>query len=250
MKLGLAGRSVLVTGATGGIGSAVARAYADAGARVAVAFHSAEEPAEALAAELGGGAFAVRYALDDPDSIGESLERVEGECGGIDVLVAAAVRLGGRRPGPGSFAATTMPELAGFIDDNLSATIRTTQLACAGMRSRGWGRVVLVSSHLVRDGRPGMEFYGAAKAGLHGFARSLMWDVGPDGVLVNVVAPGVTLTPRVTARQPAAVIAQEAARTASGRLATVEDVANTILFLGSAANGNITGEVVTVSGGR
>jgi 3-oxoacyl-[acyl-carrier protein] reductase len=168
----------------------------------------------------------------------------------VDVLVANAMRWG-RRRGPGErFEDVAPADWMPVIAENLAPTVRTTQLAVAGMRAAGWGRIALISSHVATDGHHGQEFYGAAKAGLHGFARSLAWDVGPDGVLVNVVCPGLTLTRRVSTGLPEAVRQRETARTASGQLSRAEDIAAAVVFLCSAANRNITGEVLTVAGGR
>ncbi|ADI09992.1 acetoacetyl-CoA reductase [Streptomyces bingchenggensis BCW-1] len=255
MDLGLEGRTVLVTGATGGIGRATARAFAAQGARVAVAYRQQREAAEAFAAELCGGAgqgqaFAVPYALDDPASPRWVVAAVEQRWGSLDVLVANAWRWGVRRGPRERFEDVPQEEWLPIVSDNLPPAIRTVQCAVAGMRERGWGRIALVSSHNALDGARGQEFYGAAKAGLHGLARSLMWDLGGDGVLVNVVCPGLTSTERVLAGLPGAVRERELAATPTGRLSTPEDIARTLLFLCSAANGNITGEVLTVSGGR
>jgi 3-oxoacyl-[acyl-carrier protein] reductase len=137
-----------------------------------------------------------------------------------------------------------------FLRDNLDQTVATALAVIPGMRRRGWGRIVLVSSHVTTDGRRGQEFYAAAKAALHGFCRSLAWDVGPDGILVNVVCPGLTTTEGVLTDLPAEVRDRERAHTPTGRLSTPEDVANTVVFLCSAANGNVSGETVTVAGGR
>ncbi|MFJ5233529.1 SDR family NAD(P)-dependent oxidoreductase [Kitasatospora sp. NPDC088391] len=253
MDLGLHGRGVLVTGATGGIGRAVARAFAAEGARVAVAYRSDREAAEKLAAELGaadGLAFAVPYALDDPDSPRRAVEETERRFGALDVLVANAVRWGERRA-PGT-AFEDVPEQAWLpvIEDNLGPAIRTVQAAVGGMRARGWGRIVLISSHNALGGNRGQEFYGAAKAGLHGLGRSLMWDLTGTDVLVNLVCPGLTTTERVAAGLPEPVRARETGATPTGRLSSPEEVARAVLFLGSAANGNITGEALTVAGGR
>ncbi|MFI9386644.1 SDR family NAD(P)-dependent oxidoreductase [Kutzneria sp. NPDC052558] len=242
MDYALAGKIALVTGASGGIGGSTARAYAREGATVAVAYRDNVDAAKQLAEELGG--FPVHYLLEEPESaFGEVADR----CGGVDVLVTSAVKPGAKR-GPGTpFESLPADAYAGFLDDNLTGTLRTVQLALPSMRQRGWGRIVLVSSRVVDGGKPGREIYGAAKAGLHGFASSLSWDVGRDGVLVNVVCPGMV---EGTAGLPPDAVAGECARTPTGRLSTAEDVAEAVLWLGSGANRNVTGQALTVAGGR
>jgi 3-oxoacyl-[acyl-carrier protein] reductase len=251
VDLGLTDRRVLVTGATAGIGRAVAHAFGAEHARVAVAYRNRADTAEKLVADLGGAgrALAVRYALEDPAGPDEAVGAVEAAWGGVDVLVANAVRRGARR-GPQPVETVAAADWQPFLRDNLAQPIATVLRALAGMRRRGWGRIVLVSSHAVRDGQRGQEFYAAAKAGLHGFCRSLAWDVGGDGILVNVVCPGLTTTEGVLADLPAAVRAHERAATATGRLSGPDEVASVVLYLGSPANGNVSGEVVTVAGGR
>ncbi|RKE21292.1 SDR family oxidoreductase [Streptomyces sp. TLI_171] len=252
MDLGMDGRVVLVTGATGGIGRAVAHAYAAAGARVAVAYRSNAGLAAKLVAELGGEerACAVPYALDDPQSPRRAVAEVEARWGAVDVLVANAVRWGERRVPGTAFEEVPEESWLPVIEDNLAPAIRTVQSVVGGMRARGWGRIVLISSHNALGGNRGQEFYGAAKAGLHGLARSLMWDLTGTGVLVNVVCPGLTSTERVTTGLPEPIRERERAGTPTGRLSSPEDVARAVLFLGSDANGNVTGEALTVAGGR
>ncbi|MET9297424.1 SDR family NAD(P)-dependent oxidoreductase [Streptomyces sp. NPDC003077] len=253
VDLGLDGKAVLVTGASSGIGLATARAFGAEGARVAVAYRGGAERAHHLAEELGARtdrALALPYDLGDPDTVEAAVATVTRRWGGVDVLVANAVRRGPRRP-PGRHTEDVPADAwRALLRDNLEQTLRTVQLVLPGMRERKWGRVALVSSHVVRDGAPGQEFYGAGKAALHGFARSLAWDTGPDGILVNVVSPGLTRTAGVLADLPARVREKELSRTPSRQLSSPDDVARAVAFLCSEANGNITGAVLDVSGGR
>ncbi|GHE70924.1 beta-ketoacyl-ACP reductase [Streptomyces longispororuber] len=253
MDWGVRDRTVLVTGGSKGIGLAVARAFAAEGARVALTWRSDEEGAARAAEELGaadGRACHVRYALDEPDSPRAAVDEVTSRWGGVDVLVAnALVRPRRRTPGE-RFEDLSPDEWVPLLEGNVSGTVRTVQAVLPGMRKRGWGRVVLVSSHVAVDGKPRQEIYGAAKMSLHGLTRSLAWDAGRDGVLVNVVSPGLTLTEGVRTVLPAEVRDEERRLTPTGRLSEPEEVAAAALFLGSGANGNISGQVLTVAGGR
>jgi NAD(P)-dependent dehydrogenase (short-subunit alcohol dehydrogenase family) len=252
MELDLLDRVVLVTGGSRGIGLATARAFVAEGARVALTYRDSKDAAEQAVAELGGGnrVMAVRYALDEPGSAEAAVSAVRARWGRVDVLVANAHRRDGRRGPAERFDSVDPQEWHGSVMDNLSAGIRAAQLVLPGMRERGWGRIVFLSSHVVRNGRPGQEFYAAAKSALHGLARSLAWETGQDGVLVNVVAPGLTLTEGVLTKLPSGLREGERAQTPTGRLSEPDEVARAVVFLGSGANGNVSGEVLHVSGGR
>jgi 3-oxoacyl-[acyl-carrier protein] reductase len=118
------------------------------------------------------------------------------------------------------------------------------------MRTQGWGRIVNVSSGVAEDGFPGLSSYGAAKASLHGLTRTLCKELGPAGILINVVMPGPTLTERMSARLEPAVKQQRAQASPIRRLLPPEEVVPTIVFLSSAANTAVTGEMIRASGGR
>ena len=217
MDLGLRGRGVLVTGGTSGIGRAAAEAVGHEGASVAVTYQgnqrAAAETARAIE-EAGGSAMTVRLALEDAESIAAAVDEVVSRWGRLDVLVANAVQW------------------------------PTVHAALAPMRSAGWGRIVLISSGVAEEGVPGPSPYGVAKSGLHGLARQLAWDVGRDGILVNVVAAGFTLTERNLDAFPDSMRERVSAQTPSRRLSSPAEVAALIAFLGSGANTNLTGEVI------
>ncbi|PZM97531.1 MAG: short-chain dehydrogenase [Actinobacteria bacterium] len=249
MDMGLAGRRVLVTGASRGIGLATARAFAKEGARVAITYGSDEARARAVVADLPD-ARCLRCRMEDPEDPRRVVAELTECWGGVDVLVANALRRGRRRNPTEHMEDVAAQEWGPLVYDNLAGTIRMVQHVLPGMRRNGWGRIVLVSSHIAWDGSRGQEFYGATKAALYGLARSLAWDVGRDGILVNVVSPGLTATDGVLTALPEAVRRREAELTPTGRLSRPEEIAATIVFLGSAANGHISGENVTVAGGR
>jgi 3-oxoacyl-[acyl-carrier protein] reductase len=255
MDLGLRDRVVLVTGATGGIGRAVARAFAAEGARVAITWHSDKDGAERLAAELGADvdrAMCVNYELADDASAPAAVAAVKDRWGAIEVLVAAAARPDTDISGSGLkrvFEDIPIDHCDSVLRANVEGTLHIVQAVLGGMRRQGWGRIVLYSSYLAEIGMPGGEIYGAAKAALHGLVRSLVWQTGGSDVLVNIVVPALTVTERIVEHVPMAVRDRQVAVTPTGRLTTPEDLAALTVFLCSQANGNITGQAVRVTGG-
>jgi 3-oxoacyl-[acyl-carrier protein] reductase len=247
MQIGLHNRVVMVTGASSGIGAATAKAFGHEGARVAITYRKnlagAETTAESVEA-VGGSALTVPLELDDPASIQNAVDIVLKTWGQIDVLVANAVRWGGDRPDPTiRFEDVPHDEWLAMVAANLVGPAAVIRAVLPGMRARRWGRIVLISSSAATEGIPGPGPYNAAKAGLYGLARALAWEAGGDGVLVNVVAPGFTLTDRGWP-VPDHIVERLAARTPSRRLSTPEEVAALVVFLGSAGNGNLTGELI------
>ncbi|EID55005.1 SDR family NAD(P)-dependent oxidoreductase [Saccharomonospora xinjiangensis] len=247
MDMGLRGRVALVTGASTGIGAATARAFGGEGARVALTYRTNKDKATRVAKEVesvGGEALTVRLDLEDRAGIAAAVSAVVQRWGGVDVLVANAVRWGGSAPDfSARFEDVPAEEWQAMVDANLLGTADVVRQVLPSMRARRWGRIVLVSSGVAEEGLPGPGPYGTAKSGLHGMARALAWNAGSDGVLVNVVAPGLTLTERVPSLG-SHYVDTFAAAVPSRRLSTPDEVARLVTFLGSEANGNLTGELV------
>ncbi|MEV4834681.1 SDR family NAD(P)-dependent oxidoreductase [Nonomuraea sp. NPDC049486] len=247
MDTGLRERVVLVTGGSSGIGAATAVAFAREGAKVAITYRKGEEAARAVAAaitEAGGEPFVTPMDLEDLPSARRAVDAVLARWGRVDVLVANAVRWGGDAPDPAvRFEDVPVEEWLAMVGANLVGAAAAVRGVLPGMRARGWGRIVLISSGVAEEGLPGPGPYGTAKAGLHGMARALAWEGGRDGILVNVVAPGFTLTEKASGF-PRTIIDELAAGVPTRRLSDPEDVARLVVFLGSAANGNLTGELV------
>lgn len=247
MDLGLRERVVMITGGTSGIGKTAAEAFAAEGARVAVTYHSNDDAAHATARrarEAGGEAISVRLALEDHDSPAAAVKQILDRWGRLDVLIANAVEWPTARADGGRTEGLPLADWDRGLHVNLEGTLATVHAALPPMRVAGWGRIVLTSSGVAEEGIPGPSPYGVAKAGLHGLVRQLAWDAGRDGILVNVVAAGFTVTERNIEVIPDSMRERVAAQTPSRRLSSPSEVAALITFLGSGANGNMTGEIV------
>ena len=240
----LTGRVAIVTGASRGIGRAVARELADLGASVVVAArgHHAEEVAAAITAG-GGTAQAVRADVTDPESVvrmvGTALER----SGRVDILVNNAgiardqMLLRMKRDDWDAVLAT-----------NLTAAFTCTQAVLRPMLKQRFGRIISISSVVGQMGNPGQANYAASKAGLIGLAKAVAREVASRGITVNVVVPGLIDTDMTRAVIPDAR-EEWISRIPLGRFGTPEDVAGAVCFLASDKASYITGQVFGVNGG-
>ncbi len=240
----LIGKTALVTGATGGIGAAIARALHGAGATVVLS-GTRENVLEERVSELGSErALAVPANLADPDSVATLVPRAEEAAGkSIDILVNNA---GITRD---TLAMRMKPEQwQEVLDVNLTAAFRLSQAVLKGMMKARWGRIINITSVVALTGNPGQTNYAAAKAGMIGMSKSLAREVAARGITVNCIAPGFIETPMTEAlneKQREAILAQ----IPSGRLGTPEDVAAAALYLTSPEAAYVTGHVLSVNGG-
>jgi 3-oxoacyl-[acyl-carrier protein] reductase len=233
----LEGKTALVTGASRGIGRAVAGELARAGASVVLGFHSGRDEAESLAAEVGGRA--VRADVSSP----EDARRLVEEAGDVDILVNNA---GLTRDGV--LARMSDDDWRTVMETNLSSVFYTCRAVCRPMMKKRAGAIVNVSSIVGVHGNWGQTNYAASKAGIIGFTKSLARELGSRGVRANVVAPGYVKT-QLTGVLPEEATAAMLQNTPLGRLGEPEDVAGAVRFLCSDASAFITGEVLLVDGG-
>ncbi|MFD0773166.1 SDR family NAD(P)-dependent oxidoreductase [Streptomonospora algeriensis] len=242
-------RGVLVTGASGGIGRAIARRFAADGDRVAVHYASRKEEGEAALALLeGGGHVLVHGDIADP-AAAESLAAaaVEG-LGGLDVLVnnAAAIT---RHPLPETSYADWQAAWQRIIGVNVFGAANLSYCAARHMIERGAaGRIVNVGSRGAYRGEPDMPAYGASKAALHSLGQSLAVSLGPHGIGVASVAPGFTVTERVQDRLAGAEGAAISGQSPFGRVAAPEEIASAVAYLASPEAVWTSGAVLDVNG--
>jgi NAD(P)-dependent dehydrogenase (short-subunit alcohol dehydrogenase family) len=253
MDFGLQGRVALVTGSSRGIGKAAALSFGRERARVAVTYRDQRDKAEAVVAEIqqaGGDAMAVALDLGSIDTIQAAVRSILERWERIDILVNNAVQWGSRPPwNAPPFEDLPPDEWRAVLRANAEGPYAAIQAVLPSMRSIGWGRIVNVSSGIAVDGLPGSGPYASAKAALHGLTRTLSKELGPAGILVNVVMPGLTLKDDSPVRLPDAV--REAVEKTSPirRLLRADEVVPTIVFLCSAVNTAVTGEIIRASGG-
>jgi 3-oxoacyl-[acyl-carrier protein] reductase len=232
------GRVALVTGASGGIGAAIARRLAAAGAHVALAYGAGRERTEALRDELGGRAVAVGADLRDPAAPGELADAVEAQLGPVEVLVANA-GMGERR----TLDAVSLEDWDATLDVNLRAPFLLAQRTVPGMRERGWGRVLLMSSVAAATGGLVGPHYAASKAGLDGLVHFIAAREAAHGITANALAPALIEDTAMLPGDPGDL----AERIPVRRLGRPDEVAD--LALAVLGNGYMTGQVIGIDGG-
>ena len=238
----LAGRTALVTGATGAIGGAIARALHARGATVALS-GTRREALEGLADALGARVHAVPADLRDAESVERLVPQAEEAMGRLDILVNNA---GIARDN--LFMRMKDEEWADVLAVNLEAAFRLARAAVRGMMRRRFGRIVSITSVVGVTGNPGQGNYAAAKAGLIGMSKALAREVASRGVTVNCVAPGMIETPMTDAlndRQRDAILAAVPA----ARLGQAQEIAAAVVYLASDEAGYVTGATLHVNGG-
>lgn len=245
--LDLRGRVALVTGAGSGIGTGIARRFAEAGATVAIHYHHSEDGARQVADDIAAAGFpeAVTFAVDltSPDGAGSLVARVRDACGVPDILVNNA----GIYP-LGTVVDMSYDDWRGVVAANLDVVHLMTQAFARARRDVGGGAVVNIASIEAHNVAPAHSHYAAAKAGVVMYTRSAARELGPFGIRVNTVSPGLIWRQGLDEAWPEGVNAYTAA-TPLGRLGRFDDIADACLFLASPAARWITGTELVVDGG-
>ena len=235
-------RTALVTGGTRGIGASIAKALKDAGHTVVVA-DIVDDQLTSFESETGIRGF--KMDVSDFDSVQSAMAQVEEAVAPIDILVNNA---GITRDG---FMHKMDPvkQWDSVIKVNLSSVFNTCRVLAPGMRDRGFGRIVNITSMNGQRGQFGQSNYSAAKAGMLGFTKAIAQELANKGITANCVAPGFILT-EMTAAMPSEILDAEVKKIPMGRIGQPADIASMTVFLASEEAGWITGQVMSVNGGQ
>jgi 3-oxoacyl-[acyl-carrier protein] reductase len=244
MFLDLTGQTAIVTGAATGIGEAIARRLASAGAAVAVADLNLEG-ADEVARSLGGDSLAVELDITSAPSVARTVDNVLARRGQIDILVNNAGIAGKAAP----LWEQTEEDWQKIIAINLTGVFLCCRAVVPHMRARKYGRIVNVASIAGKEGNPNMTGYSATKAGVIGFTKSLGKEVATDGICVNAVAPAVIRT-KILDQLTEAQIAYMTERIPMRRTGKPEEIAAVVHFLASPDCSFVTGQCYDASGGR
>jgi 3-oxoacyl-[acyl-carrier protein] reductase len=248
MEKPLAGKVALITGGSRGIGAATALVLAERGFRVVVNYLSSAQEAEEVVAAVsaaGGEAVAIQADVTASGDVAGMVGDIDKRWGGVDVLVHNALMPFAIT----SFADLTWEQLGGKLDRELLAAFLMTKAVVPGMISRGYGRLVYLSTGLSRHPREGMITLGTAKAALNQFVRFIALELAPHGITANLIAPATVEGTIVTRQLTGEKMHELAAATPMGRLVRPEDVARTVAFFASDDSGFTTGHYVPVNGG-
>jgi len=238
----LSGKTALVTGASGGIGGAIARTLAQQGAAVALS-GTRIDALETLASEIGGSARVVPADLGAEGAIDGLARAAEEQMGGIDILVANA---GVTRDG--LLLRMSDEDWRRVIDINLTSAFQLIRVSMRGMMKKRWGRIIGITSVVGVTGNPGQVNYAASKAGMIGMIKAVAHEVASRGITANCVAPGfieTEMSGALPAQRRQAIIDA----VPMGRLGVPDDVAASVLFLASGEAAYVTGQTVHVNGG-
>jgi acetoacetyl-CoA reductase len=236
-------RVALVTGGTRGIGASISKALKGAGYSVAANYGGNDEAAQNFKAETGIPVY--KSDVGDAAACEAGIRAVESELGPVDVLVNNA---GITRDG--MFHRMTYEQWSAVIRTNLDSMFTCTRPVIDGMRNRGFGRIVIISSINGQKGQMGQANYSAAKAGVIGFAKALAQENAAKGVTVNVIAPGYIATEMVQAVPEEVLKSKILPLIPVGRLGEADEIARTVLFLAADDAGFVTGATMTVNGGQ
>jgi NAD(P)-dependent dehydrogenase (short-subunit alcohol dehydrogenase family) len=247
--MSLSGKIALVTGASRGLGRAIALRLAQEGATVAVNYRERAAEAESVAQEIrskGGKAIAFQAHVADAAQVRSMVDRASGELGPMDILVNNAGVM--RRGDLGDFQ---WSEMEGMRATNVDGLVNVTRAVVDGMKQRKFGRIVnLTSVAAFGTAMAGTTFYAATKAAVSVITRRFAMDLGPHGVTVNAVAPGFILTDMARAGRGSEDIARVAEKAMVKRVGQPEDIAHAVAFLCAPESSFITGQILTVDGGR